>query len=210
MSYLLWYLLYVPLLRPLLFPCLVCVICTIWPTGTDPISMFSLTSLLPASFCTLLSDLLVLTHCLYDFDYCLTPIKILILTTLCIWVLSSLPLTPQFLTLFLHNKCAPITDIKWLIIKMVETASVHVWPPLCLTTGVSLQRKSFSSWIYLGHELRWLRWIKTYENNYKLKKTITLTRASARVTYKAKTKVNKHDTRNETVNGCVKADKNNQ
>ena len=76
-----------------------CVICTIWPPGTDPISMFSLTSLLPASFCTLLSDLLVLTHCLYDFDYCLTPIKILILTTLCIWVLSSLPFTPQFLTL---------------------------------------------------------------------------------------------------------------
>ena len=49
---------------------------------------FSLTSLMPASFCTLFSDPLVFTHCLYDFVYSLSPIKSSFVSTLCTWVLT--------------------------------------------------------------------------------------------------------------------------
>ena len=50
--------------------------------GIDPFSMFSLTPLLPVSFCTFVYDLSVSTLCLFDHVYCLAPNKPLVSTLL--------------------------------------------------------------------------------------------------------------------------------
>ena len=105
LSYVMQYLLSVPLLRPLSFPCIVfvvyattvllhvlfvilCVLCTIWPPGIDPVYMFSLTSLLPFPF--VLVSLISGFESLPERPWLLPHlIKSLFFSTLCIWVLTS-------------------------------------------------------------------------------------------------------------------------
>ena len=116
MSYVLWlYLLSVPLLRYLLFLIVysLCILCIIRSPGIDPI-VYVLADLPLACvlFVLLLSDLLVLTLCLYDFDYCLIPIKSSFFSTLCTWVLSFIPLTPPFLKKKILHQLSSIAYLK--------------------------------------------------------------------------------------------------
>ena len=78
--------------------------------------MFSLTPLLSVSFGTVLYDLLVLTFYLFDFVYCLSPIKPSFVSTLCTWVLTS---------------CIPLHHSLTLILRAGHTPPTYVCTRLC-------------------------------------------------------------------------------
>ena len=89
-----------------LLSCLVClhfvfiIVIYVWLIlDIDPYSMFSLTTLLPVSFCTFVYDLSVSTPCLFDHVYCLARNKPLVST--------SLHLGPHFL----HSISPFLTEI---------------------------------------------------------------------------------------------------